>query len=156
VLRKDALALEDQVRHRGPVPLDRLSGEPLAAYGFGDEVRRALARRADTLRALGVDPSDPDRLAKLREVERQSLGTEFSSRSGQSFVAETPPMFHGRVQISERCVDGTQCAIVSDGARFVVTTASADLRARDGQTVTLQRGTDGRCRARAPDKDRGR
>src|SRR5262249_53953325 len=62
VVRKDALTLEEQVNHCGSVPLDRLAGQPLAPYGFGAEVDRALERRAERLRTLGIDPADADRV----------------------------------------------------------------------------------------------
>ena len=156
VVRKDALALEEQVNHRGPVALDRLAGQPLAPYGFGADVDRALQRRAERLRALGIDPTDPDRVGKLREVERRALGESFASRARESFLAETPPTFQGRVQLSERGADGTSYAVVSDGTRFVMVQATPDLRARDGQVVALQRERDGQWRARSPDLDRGR
>ena len=156
VVRKEALALEEQVRHRGPVLLDRLAGQPLALHGYGHEVRRAAERRAEALRALGIDPADPRRLAKLRELERCDLGDRFATRSGMSFVAETPGTFQGRVQLSERGADGAPYAVVSDGSRFVMVPASADLRARDGQVALLKRGRDGKWQVRDPDLDRGR
>jgi hypothetical protein len=156
VVRKDGLSLEEQVNHRGPVTLDRLVGQPLAPYGFGAEVDRALQRRAERLRALGIDPADPDCVGKLRELERQGLGESFATRSRESFLAETPPTFQGRVQLSERGADGTPYAVVSDGMRFVMVQATPDLRALDGQVVALQRDRDGQWRARGPDMDRGR
>lgn len=156
VVRKEALGLEEQVNHRGPVPLDRLAGQPLAPYGFGADVDRALQRRAERLRALGIDPTDPDRVGKLRELERRALGEGFAARSRESFLAETPSTFQGRVQLSERGADGTPYAVISDGTRFVMVQATPDLRARDGQVVALQRGRDGALRARDPDIDRGR
>jgi len=136
--------------------LDRLAGQPLAPYGFGADVDRALQRRAERLRALGIDPADPDRIGQLRELERRALGEGFASRSRETFVLETPSTFQGRVQLSERGADGTPYAVVSDGTRFVMVQATPDLRARDGQVVALQRGRDGRLRARDPDIDRGR
>lgn len=154
VLRKDGLGLEEQVRHRGPVALDRLADQPLAPYGLGAEVRKAVERRAEALRALGIDPADPAREGKLRELERQSLGERFASREGLTFVVDTPETFQGRVQLIERGADGAPYAAVTDGTRFVVMQASPDLRAREGQVVALKRGRDGRLWAREPDKDR--
>jgi hypothetical protein len=155
-VRKDALALEEQVNHRGPVVLDRLAGQPLAPYGFGAEVDRALKRRAERLRSLGIDPVDPERVAKLRELERRALGERFGSSSGLTFVPDTPGAFQGRVQLAERGADGTPYALVTDGTRFFVLTVTPDLRARDGQLVALKRDRDGKWHARDPDVDRGR
>jgi hypothetical protein len=74
VLRKDPLGLDDQVVHRGPVWLDRVRAQSLAPYGFGVEVRKALDRRDAELRTLGIDPADPQRLTKLREMQRRDPG----------------------------------------------------------------------------------
>ena len=119
-------------------------------------MRRAVGRRADALRALGIDPDDPARLTKLRELERHALGQRFAARSEQSFLVEPPPNFQGRVELGDRGADGTPYAVVTDGARFALVQATADLRARDGQAVSLRRDRDGRLRAHDPDKDRGR
>jgi type IV secretory pathway VirD2 relaxase len=156
VVRKDALGLEEQVSHRGPVVLDRLAGQPLAPYGFGAEVERALKRRAERLRSLGIDPADPERVAKLRELERRALGERFGLSSRLTFVPDTPGAFQGRVQLAERGSDGTPYALVTDGTRFVVLTATPDLRARDGHLVALKRDRDGKWHARDLDIDRGR
>jgi hypothetical protein len=128
----------------------------MAYYGFGHEVRKAATRRAEVLRQLGIDPADPDRTAKLRELERRGLGEGFAIRSGQTFLAEMPGAFQGRVQLPERGADGTPYAIVTDGVRFVVVQAGADLRSRDGQAVTFDRARGAQWRARDPDIDRGR
>src|ERR1019366_10273247 len=90
VVRKDGLALEEQVNHRGPVALDRLAGQPLAPYGFGAEVDRAVQRRAQRLRALGIDPGDPDRVGKLRELERRGPGGGFGSPARGAFFWGSP------------------------------------------------------------------
>jgi type IV secretory pathway VirD2 relaxase len=156
VVRKEVLTLDEQVRHWGPVLLDRLASHPQAPYGFGYEVRRALERRAETLRALGIDPADPRYVSKLREVERRAIGESVASRSGRAFVSETPATFQGRVELSDRGADGTSYAVITDGTRFVVVRADADLRARNGQAVALRRGHDGKLRAHDPDKDRER
>jgi len=156
VLRKEALGLDDQVGHRGPVLLDRLGSRPLAPYGFGNDVRVARQRRAEVLRQLGIDPADPERTAKLRELERRTLGEGLAVRSGQTFLAEMPGTFQGKVQLSERGADGTPYAIVTDGVRFVVVQAGADLRSRDGQAVTFDRARCTQWLARGPDIDRGR
>jgi hypothetical protein len=155
-VRKVPLDLAEQVHYRGPVLLDRLASQPLAPYGFGADVRRAVDRRADALRALGIDPDDPARLTKLRELERHALGQGFAARSGQSFLVEPPPNFQGRVELGDRGADGTPYAVVTDGTRFALVQATPDLRARDGQAVSLRRDRDGRLRAHDPDKDRGR
>jgi hypothetical protein len=81
VLRKDPLGLDDQVVHRGPVWLDRARVQSLAPYGFGVEVRKALDRRDAELRTLGIDPADPQRLTKLREMQRRALGRGFEGPS---------------------------------------------------------------------------
>lgn len=68
VLRKHAQGLEEQVQALQPVPLDALHRETLAPWGFGADLRRALDRRELTLRRFGIDPADPERLRKLRDL----------------------------------------------------------------------------------------
>jgi len=91
VVRKVPLDLAEQVHYRGPVLLDQLASQPLAPYGFGADVRRAVGRRADALRALGIDPDDPARLTKLRELERHALGQGFAARSGHPSSSSPRP-----------------------------------------------------------------
>jgi hypothetical protein len=155
-VRKEALSIEAQVHHPGPVPLDRMERRALAPYGFGATVDGALQRRATVLQRLGLEPNDPQLPAKLREVERQALGGRFASSSGQIFVRDTPSSFQGRVQSVECGADGTSYAVVADGRRFVMVQADRDLRAREGNVITLRRGRDGRLHAHDTDKDRDR
>ncbi|MGH7435468.1 MAG: hypothetical protein ACRENE_07320, partial [Polyangiaceae bacterium] len=103
-----------------------------------------------------IEPADPERHATLRELERRTLGETFAARSGQALLPEPPSGFEGRVQLTDRGADGTPYAVISDGTRFVMVQATADLRARDGQAVALRRDRDGKVRAVEPDKDRGR
>ena len=119
-------------------------------------MRKAVERRAEALRALGIDPADPARQGKLRELERRGLGERFASREGLTFVPDTPETFQGRVQLIDRGADGAPYAAVTDRTRVVVMPASPDLRARDGQLVALKRGRDGKVWAREPEKDRDR
>ena len=156
VVRKEELDLGEQVHYRGPVLLDKLANLPLAPYGFGADVRRAVDARGAALRALGIEPADPERTPKLHEMARRGIGQGLAARSGQTFLADVPATFQGRVQLTERGADGALYAVVTDGSRFVLVRAGADLRARDGQVVTFDRARDGRWRARDPDIDRGR
>jgi type IV secretory pathway VirD2 relaxase len=54
VFRKEPLSVEQQVPQPGPVWLDRLSADCCGRYGFGAEVRKAIGKRRDALRELGV------------------------------------------------------------------------------------------------------
>jgi hypothetical protein len=154
VIQRQALTLDEQVVHRGPVLLDGVARDGLAPYGFGVDIRRALDRREAVLRGLGIDPGDSDRTARLGELERRGVGERVAARSGQTFVAEVGAKFRGRVQLSERSADGRLYAVVTDGARFVVLEASPDLKLCDGQTVVLTRDPRGRVQVRAHDMDR--
>ncbi|MGH7434719.1 MAG: DUF3363 domain-containing protein, partial [Polyangiaceae bacterium] len=68
------LSLDDQVRHQGPVWLDTVDPATLARPGFGAEVLAALERRQQALHALGIGPEDPQRVAKLRDLEERAVG----------------------------------------------------------------------------------
>jgi len=155
-VRKEPLSLEAQVRHPGPVWLDRVETGSLARYGFGTEVKRAVEQRREALRRLGVEPDDPNRSAKLQEIERRQLGGEIAARSRQAFVPTAPDAFRGRVQLGDAGSPGASYAVVSDGQRFVVLRATAALRAAHGKTVTVTRDAKDRLLVRPdPDKDIG-
>jgi type IV secretory pathway VirD2 relaxase len=72
-VHKQPLSLQAQIRYAGPVWLDRVETAALAPYGLGAEVGRAIERRRDALLHIGMDPDDPNRFAKLRELERRSV-----------------------------------------------------------------------------------
>jgi hypothetical protein len=144
-----------QVRHPGPVWLDRVRAENLAPYGFGVEVRRLVEQRQHTLRRVEIRPEDPDRIAKLEEVERRAMGKRIAEHSGQRFLDVAPSGFRGRVQVLETG-DGTPpYAVVSDGSRFVVRATPETRDARD-KTVSVSCDDKGQLFVRrAPDRDRG-
>src|SRR5262249_34196264 len=106
-----------QVRHAGPVWLDRLRAENLAPYGFGAELRRLVEQRQQVLRQRGIQPDDPKRVAKLRALELRAVGEGMAARTGQRFLETPPPGFRGRVQMVEEA--GVSYAVVSDGSRLV-------------------------------------
>jgi hypothetical protein len=83
-------------------------------------VRQAVVARSEALRRLGIGPDDPDRVAKLRELERRELGAEIAARSGMTFLARVPEGFRGCIQPAERAGPPGAYAVVSDGERFVV------------------------------------
>ena len=147
------LTLEATPGHRGPVWLDQVTGDGLAPWGFGADVRRALGRRRDALRALGIAPDDPRKNAKLREIERVAVGERMAAQTGQQFLAKTPERFRGRVQAGP---EGAPYVVVTDGARFVLVPSSLELRALATKTIALSRDAQGRLTIRADDRDRGR
>jgi type IV secretory pathway VirD2 relaxase len=157
VVRKEPLSLKEQVVHQGPVWLDRVETKTLAHWGLGADVQQALAERREALRRLGIGPDDPDRVAKLRELERRGRGAEIAARSGMTFLARVPEGFRGRIQPAERAGPPDPYAVVSDGERFVVLRSTPALRALQGQSVAVARDAKGRLVVRpGPDKDIGR
>jgi uncharacterized protein DUF3363 len=157
VVRKEPLSLKEQVVHQGPVWLDRLEAKTLAHWGLGADVQQAVAERREALRRLGIGPDDPDRVAKLRELERRALGAEIAARSGMTFLARVPEGFRGRIQQAEWAGAPGAYAVVSDGERFVVFRSTPALRASYGQSVAVARDAKGRLVVRpGPDKDIGR
>jgi hypothetical protein len=157
IVRKEPLSLKEQVVHRGPVWLDRVQTKTLAHWGLGADVQQAVVARSEALRRLGIGPDDPDRVAKLRELERRALGAEVAARSGATFLARVPEGFRGRVQPAERAGPPGAYAVVSDGQRFVVLRSTPALRALQGQSVVIVRDGKGRLVVGpAPDRDVGR
>jgi hypothetical protein len=157
VLRKDAMPLAQQVRHRGPVALDRVDANVLAPFGFGAEVRVLLERRREVLRELRVDPDSPRRFGQLREIQRRSVGEATATRTGQAFIADMPDGFGGRVARAGPRVPDADYAVVSDGSRFVVLRAEPALLVATGKDVVLARDARGQLVVRpAPDRDLGR
>jgi type IV secretory pathway VirD2 relaxase len=157
LVRKEALSLQAQIRHPGPVWLDRVQTDSLAPYGFGAELKRAVERRREALRRLGVQPDDPNRSARLRDMERRALGGQIASRSGQTFLPSPPDAFRGRVLVGDASSPEAAYAVISDGQRFILLRATAALRAGAGSTVAVTRDANGRLLVRpAPERDIGR
>jgi hypothetical protein len=157
VVRREPLSLKEQVVHRGPVWLDRVETKTLAHWGLGADVQHAVLARSEALRRLGIGPDDPDRVAKLRELERRDLGAEIAARSGLTFLARVPEGFQGRIQPAEGKGPPGAYAVVSDGERFVVLRSTPALRALQGQSVAVARDAKGRLVVRpGPDHDIGR
>jgi hypothetical protein len=128
----------------------------LAPYGFGAEVKRAVDQRREVLRRLGVELDDPNRSAKLRELELRAVGGEMAARTRQAFLPTAPAAFRGRVQLGDAGSPGGSYAVVSDGQRFIVLRATPALQAARGKTVTITRDAKGRLLVRPdPGKDIG-
>jgi type IV secretory pathway VirD2 relaxase len=152
-VEKLPLSLDAMTRHRDPVWLDGVDRVPLAGWGFGADVRLAIERRREVLRELGIKPDDPQKGAKLRDIERRAVGEGIAARTGQQFLAKAPERFHGTLQAGP---EGSRHAAVTDGVRFIVVPASRELRALSGSMVEAVRGVQGRLTIRGRDWDRGR
>jgi hypothetical protein len=113
----------------------------LATTGFGAEVRAATERRRQVLQDLGIAPDDPQRAAKVADLERVAVGREIARRSGQEFLENAPTRFQGRLQ---RGPEGSPYLAVSDGGRFVLIPDAPELRSRAGQRVEMVRDGSGR------------
>jgi hypothetical protein len=81
-IQRQSLALYEQVKHPGPVWLDRVSLEGLAYYGFGADVRKAVRDRQEMLRTFGIDPNDPGRHRALSALERKALALSRDRNGG--------------------------------------------------------------------------
>lgn len=148
-------SLEEQVRHPGPVAIDRIKGDGLSPHGFGADAKRALQERQAVLSKLGIRPGDPNRSPDHRELERCAAGEAFAARTKQTFVRDTPDRFRGRVQLED--ARSPDYAVVSDGSRFVVLRNSPELRAAQWKKVSLTRDAQGRVLVRPEmDRDLGR
>jgi len=151
VIRVDGRSLEDQVKTRGPVWLDRMDPDALAPYGLGAELAERLEQRARALRAFGIEPDDPRKIPKLRELERRTVGERAAARDGVSFQPETPARFQGHLTAA----DTAGYAVVSDGRELVVIPMTRELRAHLGRAVALERDASGKLRAQVLGLDRG-
>jgi hypothetical protein len=155
-MQKDPVELGAQVRHPGPVWLDRVREEHLARYGFGAEVRRLVEQRREVLRARGIQPEEPARSEKLREMDRRAIGERLAARTGQRFVDAPPDGFRGRVRVVEHGGREPSYAAVFDGAKFVLVPATRAVRALEGKAVTVTKDREGRVVVRgAQERDRG-
>jgi type IV secretory pathway VirD2 relaxase len=142
------LSLDDQIRHPGPVWLDRVDRATLAGQGFGAEVAAALERRQQALHALGIRADDPQRVAKLQALERRAVGGRMERETGWSFVEPMPGGFRGRVH-SIPPGDAHYLA-VSDGQRFVLVPATREARGCVGRIVEVSRDASGRAVVDSP------
>jgi type IV secretory pathway VirD2 relaxase len=148
------LALDAQVVRRGPVWLDTIDAGRLGTKGFGADVLAALERRREVLRELGIAPDDPQRDAKVRDLQSRTVGREMARQSGQEFLESTPTRFRGRLQ---RGPEGSPYLAVSDGVRFVLVPDTPEARSRTGQLVEVVRDAQGRFAGlQSPSLDRGR
>lgn len=148
-VQKVAPSLEAMPNHRGPMWLDKLDEDALARWGFGADVRLAMERRREVLRDLGTAIDDPHRDAKLKEVERRTVGEGVAARTGQQFLARAPDGFRGRLQVGP---EGALYAVVSDGTRFVLLPATRELGALSGKDVAVSRDAHGRLLVRGLDR----
>lgn len=103
------------------------------------------------LRAFGIDPDDPRKLPKLRELERQSIGERAAARDRVAFQPQTPTRFQRRLTAA----DTPGYAVVSDGRELVVLSMTRERRAAIGRTVAVERDATGKLRIQVPTLDRG-
>jgi type IV secretory pathway VirD2 relaxase len=155
VVDRQRMPIGQQIDHPGQVWLDRIRAEDLAPFGFGAELRDAVASRAHVLCERGIDPDSPERDHTLRDLERRALGERIARATGAELLPRMPPQFRGKVRIHESQSGGVSYAEVTDGRRFVVVLASRELRAMDGQTITTFRTQAGRIEVRRGERDRG-
>jgi hypothetical protein len=153
LVRKEHLSPEQQVRHPGPVWLDRVDESSLAHWGLGAEVRRALDQRREALRTRGIVANEPRDGLGRQEMERRAVGEQMAARTGQRFLVETPDRFRGRVRAGP---EGAPYAVVTDGLRFVLVPASREIRSSTGKAVEFARDPHGRLSVRAINRDLGR
>jgi len=141
VIQPLPLSLDAQVGHPGPVWLDRVGPQTLARQGLGAEVQGAVLRRGQALLELGITPGDPQRDAKLQELDRRAVGSELARQTGRQFLETTPSRFRGQLQAMS---EGSPYVAVTDGTRFVLVAATPQVRAWSGQTVEVSRDAGGR------------
>ena len=138
-----ALSLDQQAAERGPVWLDQLDPRTVPGHGLGAEVLAAMGRRSEMLREFGIAPEDPERMAKLRELERRAVGERAAGRVGEAFLEQTPDRFRGRV-IGAPADRESSYVAVSNGRSFVLLEATPEARGLTGRDVELRRAADGR------------
>jgi len=138
-----ALSLDQQAAERGPVWLDQVDPQTLPEHGLGADVLAAIGRRREMLRELGIGPEDPERVAKLRELERRAVGEQAARHVGEAFLEQTPDRFRGRV-IGPPPDRPSSYVAVSNGRSFVLLEATPEARALTGRDVKLRREADGR------------
>ncbi len=157
-IERQTLTLDQQVKHPGPVWLDRVDRAELGSAGFGAEVSRAIGARDEYLKSQGIAPDAPHRAARIRDLERRAAGERQSKEEGERFLPRTPSKFRGRVSVVRGPEGGASYAAVSDGRAFVVAPLTRELKRLDGKTVDLARSRQGRVLVvgRDPGKDRGR
>jgi type IV secretory pathway VirD2 relaxase len=136
------LSLDAQVHHQGPVWLDSVDPATLTRQGFGAEVLAAAERRQQALHELGIRADDPQRVAKLRDLEQRAVGREIERQTGWTLVEPTPRGFRGRLHPLPE--GGAPYLAVSDGQRFILVPASREARSSVGRIVDVSRDAAGR------------
>jgi hypothetical protein len=135
------LSLDAQVARPGPVWLDTLDPTRLATKGFGAEVHAACERRRQALEGLGIARDDPERHAKIRDLERRALGRALARQNGQVLLEHAPERLRGRLEPGP---EGSAYLAVTDGKHFVLVPGTREARSRIGQLVDVSRDASGR------------
>jgi hypothetical protein len=135
------LSLDAQVARQGPVWLDALDPARLATKGFGAEVRAACERRRQALEELGIARDDPERHAKICDLERRALGRALARQNGQVLLEHAPERFRGRLEPGP---EGSAYLAVTDGKHLLLVSDTREARSRMGQLVDVSRDALGR------------
>ena len=121
--------------------LDTLDPTRLATKGFGAEVCAACERRRQALEELGIARDDPERHAKIRDLQRRALGRALAQQNGQVLLEHAPKRLRGRLEPGP---EGSAYLAVTDGKHFVLVPGTRDARSRIGQLVDVSRDASGR------------
>jgi type IV secretory pathway VirD2 relaxase len=151
--------LERQLTMRAPCWLDgQDASAPRVYYGFGSELRSAIAEREKFLRGLGIEPEPRERrLQALRQLERHDLGRKLAADQGVKALPAPVPGMRGRMFACGQDSSGTPLVYVLDqvNQRLAVMPAPRDAATLIGRQVTVGRDANGRFVTRADGLGRG-
>ena len=147
LLRRLGPPVREQVAYRGPTWLDTMAGRaPDVPGSFAREVTEGVARRAATVKAMGIQTVVPgDRLAALARVEAKTFGARLATARGYTFRS-SPAGLAGTLTMGPKLSSGRQYAVVTDdeSKSLWVLPASKQLRRLEGQPVQAVMNREGR------------
>src|SRR5690606_31607590 len=141
-IREGFQPLDEQRHYNGPVWLDSVRADELAATGYGADVRDALRAREAHLRGLGLDPAATHLKWKLRDFEQHELEVAIAASTGR-VPQRASQGFEGSVHLHRR-VNGERFVEVRGSDQFVVIPATRQHDRLEGTDVSLDLGPNGR------------
>lgn len=111
------MQLKEMVTYKGRTYLDRftadLENNQLNKVGFGGELVELAKKRAQFVKGLGIDPSDPARAKKLDEIEKQDLVKKIRIANNFSYVSvDQSHSFKGQLKDAVDTLSGKKFALV--------------------------------------------
>jgi len=158
--KESGLTIQDQVTYRGNTWLDNHLGDDaqkgLSRFGFGQEARDAIRRRALFLRQeLGIDSADQWRIKKLTDIEKNDHAAAIHKKTG--FKHREAANGEGKLSDSGALASGRRYAVIMNEKtrEFSMVPWKKQYEQLQGKQVQIERAGQGRWMVRQLNRTRG-